>query len=55
MRVLEQVFCSFVRLLWAAFFVSRAGAPAEERPEPPDSSGEACRCLVPDRTVLPGW
>ncbi len=55
MRVLEQVFCSYVRLLWVAVLVGRPGAPAEERPKPPDSSGAACRCLVPDRAMLPGW
>ena len=55
MRVLERLFCSYVQSLWVIFLVGRSGAPAEERPKPPDNSGEACRCLVPERAILPGW
>lgn len=54
-RVLERMFCGCVWLLWTAALVSRPGAPAEERPKAPDSSGEACRCLSPNRTMLPSW
>ncbi len=55
MHVLERLSCGYMRLLWTAMLVSRPGARAEERPKPPDSAGEACRCLIPDRTMLPGW
>ena len=55
MRVLERLFCNLLWLAWVGLLVSRRGARPEERPTMPGSSGEACRCLNPDRTVLPGW
>ena len=55
MRVLERLFCNCVWAIWIGLFVGRPGARAEERPTMPGSSGEACRCLLPDWTVLPGW
>ena len=55
MRVLERLFCHCVWFAWVGLLVSNRGAPSEERPTMPDSSGEACRCLMPDRTALPGW
>ena len=55
MRALERLFCSCLWLAWVGLLVNRRGARPEERPTMPDSSGEACRRLIPDRTVLPGW
>ncbi len=55
MRVIERLFCTYIWLLWVGLSVSRQGARAEERPTSPGSSGEACRSLMPDRTILPGW
>ncbi len=55
MRVIERLFCTYMWLLWVGLSVSRQGARAEERPMSPGSSGEACRSLIPDRTILPGW
>lgn len=55
MRVLEKLFCNCVLAFWIGLFVRRPGGRPEERPIMPGSSGEACRCLIPDRTVLPGW
>jgi len=55
MRVLERLFCNCVWVIWISLFVRRPGARPEEHTTMPGSSGEACRCLIPDRTVLPGW
>jgi len=55
MRVIERLFCTYMWLLWIGLSVSRPNARAEERPMSPGGSGEACRSLMPDRTILPGW
>jgi len=54
MRVLERLFCDWMWLAWVSLLVSRRRARPEEPPTMPGSSGEACRCLLPDRTSLPG-
>jgi hypothetical protein len=53
MQILERLICNFMWLTWVALMVSRPGARPEERPVSPDSSGMACRCLAPERTILP--
>ena len=55
MRVLERLFCNYMWLAWVGLLVSNRDARPEQRPTMPGSSGEACRCLIPDRTALPGW
>lgn len=55
MIVLERLLCNCMWLAWIGLFVSRRGARPEERPTLPDSSGDVRRCLLPDRTSLPGW
>ncbi len=55
MRVLERLFCNYMWLAWVGLLVGNRDARLEQRPIMPGSSGEACRCLMPDRTVLPGW
>jgi len=55
MRVLERLFYNFMWAAWVGLMVSRPGARPEERPMSLGSSGEACRNLITDRTVLPGW
>ena len=55
MRLLERLFCAGVWLAWIGLLVGRRGARPEERPPAQGGSGDACRSLVPDRTVLPGW
>jgi len=55
MRFLESLFCNVVWLLWIGLSVDRSGVRPEERPTSLGSSGEACRRLMPDRAILPGW
>ena len=55
MRVLERLFCNSMWLAWVGLLVSERDARPEQRPTMPRSSGEACRCLIPDRAILPGW
>jgi len=55
MRFLESLFCNVVWLLWIGLSVDRSGVRPEERPTSVGSSGEACRRLMPDRAILPGW
>ena len=55
MGLLEHLFCGWLWLAWVGLLVGRRDARPEERPAMPGSSGEACRCLIPDRTILPGW
>jgi len=55
MRVLERLACNFMWLAWIIFLVGSRHAHPEQRPTMPGTSGEACRCLIPDRTILPGW
>jgi hypothetical protein len=55
MHVLERLFSNYLWLLWVGLLVGRRGARPEERPTPLGSSSEVSRCLVPNRTVLPGW
>jgi len=55
MHFIERLFCNAMWLLWVGLSVSLQNARAEERPTSLGSSGEACRSLTPDRTILPGW
>jgi len=55
MHFIERLLCYGVWLAWVGLLVSKRDGRPEERPTMPGSSGEACRCLMPDRTILPGW
>lgn len=55
MHVPERLFCNYMWLLWVGLSVGRQGVRPEKQPTSLGSSGETSRCLVPNRTVLPGW
>ena len=54
MRTLERLFCDFMWIAWVGLFVGDRSAGQQQWPTK-TGSGEACRRLVPDRTILPGW
>lgn len=55
MHVIERLFCDCAWLAWVGLLVSRRNARPEERPTMPGSNGMACRSLVPNRAIMPGW
>ena len=55
MRALERLLCNCMWVAWVALLAGGRSARPGERPMSRGSSGEACRSLIPDRTVLPGW
>ena len=52
-RTVERLFCGFVRGAWIVLLVGRWGDGSDVRQPDRGGSGEACRALMPDRTVLP--
>ncbi len=55
MKYVERLFCGGLWIAWVVTFVGQDWTRPEDRPRGQGSSGEACRSLLPDRTILPGW
>ncbi|MBV9782994.1 MAG: hypothetical protein JO264_04165 [Acidisphaera sp.] len=55
MRILERLLCTCMWLAWVGLSVDREGTRPGEWPKPLNGSGDASRCLLPNRTILPGW